>query len=78
MTQSHLANEHPPSIHQLYPGLTPEERNEAEERLKEYLEIVVGIYERVVADPEAYAKFRRTLTDFERYVTIGTQRSKTS
>lgn len=47
-----------PTIRDLYPHLTESQLNEAEENLKGYLEVVLRIYKRIQADPEAYAKFK--------------------
>lgn len=47
-----------PTIANLYPHLTEQERKEAEANLEEYLLLVLHIYERISADPESYAAFR--------------------
>jgi hypothetical protein len=39
-------HEHPITIQDLYPELTPEQQQEAEYRLKQYIDIIVRIYER--------------------------------
>lgn len=48
-----------PTIRDLYPDFTDAQLGEAEEKLEEYLVLVLRIYERICADPQAYAKFRR-------------------
>ena len=45
-----------PTVDDLYPDLTPEEREEAAENLHRYVGLMVRVYERLLADPEAYAK----------------------
>jgi hypothetical protein len=47
-----------PSIRDLYPDLRPEQQKEAEDNLGKYLEFALRIYERIIADPEEYEKFR--------------------
>jgi len=50
------------SLAELYPQLTPEQLQEAEERLKRYLEIALKIYEDITRDPVRYAELQKTLT----------------
>ena len=45
-------------IRDLYPRLNEEELKEAEENLKQYVELELRVYERILADPEAYARFK--------------------
>ena len=47
------------TIRDLYPRLTDEELREAEENMEKYLELELRMYERIFADPEAYARFKR-------------------
>jgi hypothetical protein len=47
----------PPTVAALYPNLTPAQVLEAEHNLERYLELALRIYERICADPEAYAQF---------------------
>ncbi len=44
------------AIKELFPELTDEERKEAEENLKRYLEVTLRIYDRITNDPAEYAK----------------------
>ena len=45
-------------IRDLYPHLNEEELKQAEENLRRYVELELRVYERILADPEAYAAFR--------------------
>jgi hypothetical protein len=45
-------------IRDLYPRLNEEESKQAEENLKRYVELELRVYERILADPEAYARFK--------------------
>ena len=45
-------------IRDLYPRLNEEELKEAEENLKQCVELELRVYERILADPEAYARFK--------------------
>lgn len=54
---------HPPkkprvTIRDLYPGLTDEELQEADENLERYVELVLRIYERIRSDPVEYSRFK--------------------
>jgi hypothetical protein len=49
------------SLVKLYSTLNEEELGRAKETVEQYLSLVLRIYERILADPEEYAKFR-TLT----------------
>jgi len=49
------------SIKDLYPDFSDEELRIAEENLDQYLEVVLRIYERILADSEAYGKMKRLL-----------------
>lgn len=42
----------------LYPDLTEEQLQEADERLTRYVELALRIYNRIRNDPEAYARFK--------------------
>ena len=46
------------SIRDLYPRLNDKDLKEAEENLKQYVELELRVYERILADPEAYARFK--------------------
>jgi hypothetical protein len=46
------------TIRDLYPNLNEEQLREAEENLRRYLETAWEMYERIKADPEAYAEFK--------------------
>jgi hypothetical protein len=49
------------TIRSLFPSLTEEQSNEAEENLEQYLAVVIRIYNRISRDPEALAELRREL-----------------
>jgi hypothetical protein len=61
----------------LYPHLTEEQLQEAEENLQRYLELAVRIYERIRTDPKAYSQFR-SLTDSGQCPSMHGKRSNTS
>ena len=63
------------TIRDLYPNFSKKELDQAAERLDRYLELVVRLYNRIAADPVAYAEFK-LLTVSERYVTIKSWRDK--
>ena len=46
-------------IRDLYPRLNDEDLKEAEENLKQYVELELRVYERILADPVAYTRFKR-------------------
>jgi hypothetical protein len=48
-----------PSIGTLYPHFTEAQLSEVEDRLEQYLSLVMRIHERVRNDPVAYAEFHR-------------------
>jgi hypothetical protein len=48
----------PRSVADLYPHLSEQELEEAEESLNRYLQLALQIYERIREDPELYAEFR--------------------
>ncbi len=50
-------------LRRLYPALTDEELREARENLDRYLELTVRLYERLLADPEAYRRFQDLLKE---------------
>ena len=45
----------------MFPQFTEEEQEIAEEKLTEYLKIVVEIYERIQNEPKEYAKLEQEL-----------------
>ena len=47
-----------PTMRDLYPNLAETDLAIAEQNLEQYLLLVWRIYERISADPEAYARFR--------------------
>lgn len=53
------------TIQELFPHLALDEVMEAEDVLDRYITLMVQIYERVEADPAAYAHFK-ALTAFQR------------
>jgi hypothetical protein len=46
------------TVSNLYPTLDEDQVKEAAENLARYTELVLRIYERIKADPEAYARFK--------------------
>ena len=57
------------TIRDLYPHLNNEELKEAEDTLKRYIELELRVYERILADPVAYARFKAlTASDWRRRV----------
>lgn len=62
------------AIRRLFPSFNDAELAEAEDDLREHLILVLRIYERICADPEAYARFR-ALTASDEYRTIKRIRS---
>lgn len=46
------------SLRELYPDLSEQELEEAEENLERYIELVLRIHERIRLDPKAYAEFK--------------------
>jgi len=59
MNESDIPRHDAPTIGELYPALGPEEREAAAANLAQYVAVTLRIYERICADPEAYARFRR-------------------
>lgn len=57
MTKAQRRLERVPTLRELYPTLSEEELKEADINLQRYLEVCLRIYERLLADPEAYARF---------------------
>lgn len=47
-----------PTIRELYPSLAADDLREAEENLEQYLCLALRIYERIIADQDAYAQLR--------------------
>lgn len=56
--KSGKANNHDIGIRGLYPHLNDEQLKRAEENLERYIELELRVYQRILADPEAYARFR--------------------
>jgi len=76
MNESDIPRHVAPTIDELYPDLAPEERTVAEANLAQYVAVTLRIYERICADPKAYARFRR-LTAREGTLRSGTLHSPT-
>jgi hypothetical protein len=53
-----FSNEYLRTVSNLYPTLDEDQVKEAAENLARYTELVLRIYERIKADPEAYARFK--------------------
>ncbi|MDQ3816151.1 MAG: hypothetical protein M3362_00495 [Acidobacteriota bacterium] len=62
------------TIRDLYPHLSDGELRQAEENLRRYLETAWEMYERIKADPKAYARFK-ALTARKRGHTIDSKES---
>ena len=54
-----------PSLRELYPQLTEAQLERAELNFRQYVESAVEVYERILADPEASARFRALLRSQE-------------
>lgn len=65
------------TIRDLYPNLNDEQLREAEEILERYIELAVQMYNRIKADPEAYAELI-ALTDKRRAARIKGKQSNPS
>ena len=50
-------------IHNLFPDLTPEELDEADQRLRAYAALALRVFQKIEADPEKYAEFKRQLEE---------------
>lgn len=50
-------------LRELYPGLSEDELREVANRLDEYLELTLRIYERITGDPTAHALLRELLAE---------------
>ena len=50
-----------PTLHELYPRLSPDDLKIAETNLKQYLKLALSIYDRISSDPAEYARIT-TLT----------------
>lgn len=57
------------TIRNLFPDCDADRLREAEERFNEYIEHAIRMYERIGADPEAYARFK-ALTAARRHHTM--------
>ena len=62
------------TIRDLYPHLDAGQLKEAEENLERYLVFALRLYERIEADPEAYARFK-ALTAQDPNPTMSAERS---
>lgn len=51
-----------PTLKELYPDFSDEKLAEVEARIDRHIGIVMGMYERISADPVEYARFRAALT----------------
>lgn len=63
MVDKESKREPDPALRKLYPHLTDEELQEAEENLDGYLEVVLRIYEHIRNDPEEYARFKKLVAE---------------
>ncbi|MGA2147314.1 MAG: hypothetical protein ABSH49_20400 [Bryobacteraceae bacterium] len=62
-------------LHELCPSLTPEQLDQAEDNLQEYVSLALRIYERIRNDKAAYEQFR-ALTAADKEDTIHPQPEK--
>lgn len=46
------------TLESLYPTLSPAELAEVEATLERYLQLMLRMYERIIADPKSYAQLR--------------------
>jgi len=46
------------TIRELYPGLSEQEARDVESGLRDYVKLVLHIYEELLQNPEAYAEFK--------------------
>lgn len=58
MSTTPQENKPPLTIRDVYPHLSDEQLQEAEENLAQYVQLALQIYERIREAPELYAKFR--------------------
>src|SRR5438093_9624931 len=58
MANNPTSNNRDITIRDLYPRLADAELREAEENMERYLELELRVYERILGDPEAYARFK--------------------
>lgn len=77
MSDARTKPQRPLTIKDLYPHLTDEQLREAEENLDRYLEHALRVYERLRADPEAWARYK-ALTASDRAPTINEKESPAS
>jgi len=56
----------PISLEHLYPGQTSEWYAEAQDNFDAYLALIIRIYDRIRADPEAYALLQAELREGDR------------
>lgn len=77
MANSRAKRDHPLTVRDLYPHLTDEQLKEADYNLNRYLEHALRMFERLRADPEAYARFK-ALTASRRDSTMKDTRSTSS
>lgn len=58
MDKKKFTNKRAPTIGELYPNLNEQQLKEAEENLRDYLEITLRVYEHIRKNPEVYAEFK--------------------
>lgn len=63
-----------PTIADVFPELTPEERWEAAHELEEYIKLIIDIHEEICADPERYRRFKALTEEWHRR-TLGDETS---
>ena len=70
-----MKDQHPLTISDLYPGMSPDKLQEAETNLRRYVQIIWRIHQRLKAEGKSWPRFRRDLTTPEGSSTIPTERS---
>lgn len=53
--------EHVPTLREIYPHLSDDELAEVDARINQHIRIVMDIYDRISADPVAYAELKEAL-----------------
>lgn len=52
-----------PTLRDLYPDLTDEQIEEVDEAFDQYVRLALKIYDRISADPVAYAEFKQLIAE---------------
>ena len=65
------------TLHALYPRLSEEELRQVDEHLTEYLEVALGIYKSILANPEAYSNFKALTASESKTIINGNESNPT-